>query len=31
VYVFELDNGQTIAVLAVSDRYLTKPGLTDPS
>jgi hypothetical protein len=26
VYVFELDNGQTIPVLAVSDRYLTQPA-----
>ncbi len=28
VYVFELDNGQTIPVLAVSDRYLTQPTST---
>jgi hypothetical protein len=26
VYVFDLDNGQTISVLAVSDRYLTQPA-----
>jgi hypothetical protein len=28
VYVFELDNGQTVPVLAVSDRYLTQPAST---